>query len=228
MDYYFINYGIFFITLIITLGAQWYINHCYKKTSRINNEKNITGAEVARQILNNNDLQNVKIQEIQGNLTDHYDPRDKTVSLSTDIYNGTSIASVSVAAHECGHAIQDKTGYTFLKIRRSMVPLVNIASYAGYFSILIGAIFSMLNLIWIGIILEAVILLFQLITLPVEFNASKRALLQIEELGILEHNERKYSKKMLISAALTYVASAATAILQLLRLILIFGNRSRD
>lgn len=228
MDYYFVNYGIFFITLIITLGAQWYINHCFKKTSKINNERNITGMQAAREILNANGLEDVKVLQVPGSLTDHYDPRNKIVNLSDSIYDKTTISAISVAAHECGHAIQDKTGYTFLRIRKAMVPLVNIANYAGYVSILIGAIFSLLDLIWIGIALEAIILLFQLVTLPVEFDASKRALNQVEELGILDNNELKYGKKMLVSAALTYVAGAATAMLQILRLILIFGGRRDD
>lgn len=228
MDYYFVNYGILFITLIITLGAQWYINYCFKKTSKMNNERNITGMQAAREILNANGLEDVKVLQVPGSLTDHYDPRNKTVNLSDSIYDKTTIAAISVAAHECGHAIQDKIGYTFLKIRKSMVPLVNIANYAGYISILIGVIFSLLNLIWIGIALEAIILLFQLVTLPVEFDASKRALNQVEELGILDNNELKYGKKMLVSAALTYVAGAATAMLQILRLILIFGGRRDD
>ena len=228
MDYYFVNYGILFITLIITLGAQWYINYCFKKTSKMNNERNITGMQAAREILNANGLEDVKVLQVPGSLTDHYDPRNKTVNLSDSIYDKTTIAAISVAAHECGHAIQDKIGYTFLKIRKSMVPLVNIANYAGYISILIGVIFSLLDLIWIGIALEAIILLFQLVTLPVEFDASKRALNQVEELGILDNNELKYGKKMLVSAALTYVAGAATAMLQILRLILIFGGRRDD
>lgn len=228
MDYYFVNYGILFITLIITLGAQWYINYCFKKTSKMNNERNITGMQAAREILNANGLEDVKVLQVPGSLTDHYDPRNKTVNLSDSIYDKTTIAAISVVAHECGHAIQDKTGYTFLRVRKAMVPLVNIANYAGYISILIGAIFSLLNLIWIGIALESIILLFQLVTLPVEFDASKRALNQVEELGILDNNELKYGKKMLVSAALTYVAGAATAILQILRLILIFGGRRDD
>ncbi len=184
--------------------------------------------QAAREILNANGLEDVKVLQVPGSLTDHYDPRNKTVNLSDSIYDKTTISAISVAAHECGHAIQDKTGYTFLRIRKAMVPLVNIANYAGYVSILIGAIFSLLDLIWIGIALEAIILLFQLVTLPVEFDASKRALNQVEELGILDNNELKYGKKMLVSAALTYVAGAATAMLQILRLILIFGGRRDD
>ena len=144
------------------------------------------------------------------------------------LYNDSSIASVSVAAHECGHAIQDKNNYTFLRIRHALIPLVNFSSYAGYFAITIGIIFSFLDLIWLGILLEVVILGFQLITLPVEFNASTRALKQIKELNILDINEIKKGRTMLISAALTYVASAATALIQILRLILIFGGRRED
>lgn len=228
MDYYFINYGLILITVFITLIAQAFISLCYNRTSKKENTNNINGAETARQILDSNGLENIKVVEVDGHLTDHYDPKNKVIRLSNKVYSESSIASVAIAAHECGHAIQDKNNYLFLRIRHSLVPLVNISSYAGYIAITIGLIFSFLNLIWIGIILEAVILAFELITLPVEFNASKRGLKQIKELNILEYNEIKNAKTMLISAALTYVASAANALIQILRLILIFGGRRDD
>lgn len=228
MDYYFINYGLILITIFITLLAQGFISFCYNRTSKKENEKDINGAETARQILDNNGLSNIKVVETDGHLTDHYDPKNKVIRLSDKVYNDSSIASVSIAAHECGHAIQDKNNYLFLRIRHSLVPLVNFSSYAGYLAITIGLIFSFLNLIWIGIILEAVILAFQLITLPVEFNASRRGLKQIRELGLLNTTEQKSARTMLISAALTYVASAANALIQILRLILIFGGRRDD
>ena len=216
------------IGVAITLWASYNIKATFKKYSQLRYSKNATAEVVANWILKQNGITNVRIERIPGSLTDHYDPTQKVLRLSDSVYGSVSMAAIGVAAHECGHAIQDKTGYTFLRIRKAMVPLVNIANYAGYVSILIGAIFSLLDLIWIGIALEAIILLFQLVTLPVEFDASKRALNQVEELGILDNNELKYGKKMLVSAALTYVAGAATAMLQILRLILIFGGRRDD
>ena len=214
------------LALLVTLAAQIYINSSYKKTKRIKNRAGITGAQTARKILDENGLSNVKVEEVTGILGDHYDPRTKTVRLSSDIYRNTSIASASVAAHECGHAIQDKEGYFFLKLRNSIVPLVNFASYAGYFAILIGIIASSLKIIWIGIIAEIVILVFQLITLPVEFAASKRALKQLEKQKILEKIEISTSKKMLTAAALTYVASVTATILEILRLLIAVGGRN--
>ena len=214
------------LALLVTLAAQIYINSSYNKTKRIKNRAGITGAQTARKILDENGLSNVKVEEVTGILGDHYDPRTKTVRLSSDIYRNTSIASASVAAHECGHAIQDKEGYFFLKLRNSIVPLVNFASYAGYFAILIGIIASSLKIIWIGIIAEIVILVFQLITLPVEFAASKRALKQLEKQKILEKIEISTSKKMLTAAALTYVASVTATILEILRLLIAVGGRN--
>ena len=214
------------LALLVTLAAQIYINSSYNKTKRIKNRAGITGAQTARKILDENGLSNVKVEEVRGVLGDHYDPRTKTVRLSSDIYRNTSIASASVAAHECGHAIQDKEGYFFLKLRNSIVPLVNFASYAGYFAILIGIIASSLKIIWIGIIAEIVILVFQLITLPVEFAASKRALKQLEKQKILEKIEISTSKKMLTAAALTYVASVTATILEILRLLIAVGGRN--
>lgn len=214
------------LSLLVTSAAQIYINSSYSKTKRIKNRVGITGAQTARKILDENGLSNVKVEEVSGILGDHYDPRTKTVRLSSDIYRNTSIASASVAAHECGHAIQDKEGYFFLKLRNSIVPLVNFASYAGYFAILIGIIASSLKIIWIGIIAEIVILVFQLITLPVEFAASKRALKQLEKQKILEKIEISTSKKMLTAAALTYVASVTATILEILRLLIAVGGRN--
>lgn len=207
-------------SLVITLGAQAYINSMYNKTKKIVINKGMTGADIARVILDKNGLQNVKINESSGLLSDHYDPRNKTVNLSPEVFCKASVAAASVAAHECGHAIQDKDGYFFLRFRNSIVPLVNIASYLGYVAILIGLFLSAFGLIWLGIIMEFVILFFQLITLPVEFNASSRALENLINLNIVSDQEMVYSKKMLFAAALTYVASVATAVLQIARLLL--------
>lgn len=223
MEYYLLT----ILAFIITITAQIFVNGSYSKTRKIKNKHNLTGEQVARTILDKNGLQNVQIEEVGTTLGDHYDPRSKTVRLSSDIYHNTSIASASVAAHECGHAIQDKDDYTFLRIRHALIPVVNFSSYAGYIAIVIGCIFSSINLIWVGILMEIIILLFQLITLPVEFNASSRALKQLEELNLLEKSEIKYSRKMLGAAAMTYVASVAAAVLEILRLLLI-SNRNND
>lgn len=220
-------YGILIISLIITLSAQAFVSMTYSKTKKIKNINNLTGSEVARQILDNNGLSNVKVVETPGSLSDHYDPRSKVVRLSTEVYHSPSIASVAVAAHECGHAIQDKDKYIFMNIRSSIVPLVNFASYAGYFAIMIGFLASAMNLVWIGIIMECIILLFQVITLPVEFNASSRALKQIKQLNFLEKKEYRKGRKMLTAAAMTYVASVATTVLEILRLVLM-ANRRND
>ena len=214
------------LAFIITISAQIYIDSSYRRIKKIASSAGMTGKEVARTILDKNGLDNVNIEEVGTTLGDHYDPTSKTVRLSPEVYQKASIASASIAAHECGHAIQDKNGYLFLRIRHSLIPLVNFSSYAGYLAILIGCLFSSLNLIWIGIILEIVILVFQLITLPVEFNASSRALKELEKEKILEKKKIKKARQMLTAAALTYVASAAAAILEILRLILMFGRRN--
>ena len=207
-------------SFVITLGAQGYINSMYKKTKKIKVGNGLSGADVARRILNQNGLNDVKINESSGLLSDHYDPRNKTVNLSPEVFCNSSVAAVSVAAHECGHAIQDKDGYFFLRFRNSIVPIVNLASYLGYIAIVIGLFMGAFGFIWLGIIMELVILFFQVITLPVEFNASNRALSNLKELNLVSDREMVYSKKMLFAAALTYVASVATAILQVLRLLL--------
>lgn len=225
MDYYFISYGLTIGAMIIVLVAQAFVSGCYNKYSKIRNIKGITGGEVARDVLDNNGLGDVDVVETGGNLTDHYDPKRKVVRLSRSVYHGDSIASVAVACHECGHAIQDKNGYLFMRIRSSLVPVVNISSYAGYFAIMFGILASSFNLIWTGIILEMVILLFQIITLPVEFDASRRVLVELEKYNFLNSDELEQGKVMLTSAALTYVAGVASTLLQILRLILLFGRR---
>ena len=214
------------IGALITLGASLLVNGTYSKYKKIENSKGLTGFDVARRILDINGLQKILIFETSGNLSDHYDPTKKVIKLSSDIYHGKSIAAVAVAAHECGHAIQDKEGYTFLRIRSSIFPLVNISSKVGYLIIVIGLLFSLINLIWIGVALELIILLFQLITLPVEFNASARALKIIEREGMVTSSEHKGAKKMLTSAALTYVAGVITALFDILRLVLMARRRS--
>ena len=213
------------ISLVISLGAQSYIKSSYSKYAKVLAKKGLTGKEVARLILDKNDLKKVDVGNVTGYLSDHYDPSLKIVNLSNDNYNGTGIANVAVAAHECGHAIQDKEGYQFMRIRHSLVPLVNLSSYAGYFAIVIGCLTGLFGLIYLGILLESVILLFQLITLPVEIDASSRALKKIKEYKILDEKELTSGKKVLTAAALTYVAGVATAIIQILRLVLIYGRK---
>lgn len=222
-----IYYGLFFLSLIITLGSQVYINSTYSKYKKKKIKNNLTGFEVARKILDNNNLKDVMILETRGNLTDHYDPKRKVIKLSKDIYRGTSIASVAVAAHECGHAIQDKENYQFLRIRNNIIPIVNLSSKFGYIVLIIGIFANIFDLAMLGILMLCVMLIFQLITLPVEFNASKRAKEQVNQLNITSiDKENSGISTMLTSAALTYVASLATTLIEILRLLMVvIGNR---
>lgn len=228
MEYYALSYVLIFAALAITLIAQAFVSGAYSRYSKEKNMRGITGAEAARMILDKYGLYSVKIEQTSGHLTDHYDPRKKVLRLSGKVHSEASVASVAVACHECGHALQDASGYAFLRLRAFLVPITTFASYAGYFAILVGCIFDMINVIWLGIIAEGVILLFELVTLPVEINASRRALKEIEEAGFLEDREYSAGKRMLAAAAMTYVASVANTLLQILRLVLIFGGRKRD
>ena len=222
----FIVYGLTLISLVITVGAQVYVNSSYNKYRRIRNNKGITGSDAARTFLDKHGMSNVKVGCVKGTLSDHYDPRSKTVNLSKEIYSGTSIAAVSVACHECGHALQDKTNYSFMRIRSSLVPVTRFASYAGYIAIALGAALGAFGAIWFGILCEIAILLFQVVTLPVEFDASKRALQEMEGLNFFDKQEMKHGTTMLTAAALTYVASVAAALIQILRLFLMFTRRN--
>ena len=228
MDNYLIGQMLLIIGFIISLGAQGYVSASYNKYKKIQNKKGISGFEVARKILDENGLSNVYVTEVNGNLSDHYDPSRKVVRLSSEIFHGTTIASASVAAHEVGHAIQDKEKYSFMKFRSTIFPLVHFASYGGYIAILIGIIFGMMDFIWVGIGLELTILLFQIITLPVEFNASSRAKNKLKKYNILDDKEIEESNIMLRAAALTYVASVVTTLLQILRLVIMFTGRRND
>ncbi|MBR2828437.1 MAG: zinc metallopeptidase [Bacilli bacterium] len=212
-------------TLAITLIAQGYINSKYSETRKIKSLKGLSGKEVAERILRENNLTNVRVEETRGVLSDHYDPKHKVVRLSPAIYEETSLASISVASHECGHAIQDKDNYQFLRFRSSLIPFVNIASTFGYIAIMIGLFAGIFGFIWIGIFMECIILLFQLITLPVEFDASNRALKEIKKLGMVEDKELSKCRGMLTAAALTYVASVLTSILQIIRLLGMVNRR---
>ena len=188
----------------------------------------MTGAQAARMILQSNGINDVSVQRISGKLTDHYNPSTEVLNLSESVYGSTSVAAIGVAAHECGHAIQHARGYFPLSLRTALVPVANIGSQLSWVFIIVGAILSFnQTLITIGIIMFSAAVLFQLVTLPVEFNASARALEQLESNGILYRDEVSQTRKVLSAAALTYVAAAATAILQLLRLIILFGGRGR-
>ncbi len=226
--YMYFGYGLVIIALLITLVADIYLRTRYSKYKKVKVKSGMTGAEVAREILKENGLDNIYVVETRGYLTDHYDPRNKVVRLSTDIYNGDSIASVSVAAHECGHAVQDKEGYFFLRFRSFLVPIVNFSTKFGYLAVLIGLIFGTMNLAWIGIFLLVAILLFQLITLPVEFNASKRGKMFLSKLNVVDNSERSMASSMLMAAAMTYVASLVSTLLDLLRLVLVVMSNDRD
>ena len=224
-DYTIINYGLPLLGFAITLIAQIFINTSYSKYKQIFTQSNQKGSEVARKILDKHDLHDIKVVEVSGNLTDHYDPSSKVVRLSSDIYYGTSIASVSVAAHECGHAIQDKVNYTPMQIRSKLVPIVNFSTKIGYLVIAVGLIFNALNLATIGLILLLSMLLFQLVTLPVEFDASRRGKIELKELSILNSGEQRGASTMLKAAAFTYVAGVLSTLLQILRLALIISSR---
>lgn len=207
------------IIIVLPLLASLYVNISYKKNLKKESNKNMTGFDVARTILDSNGLNDILILETRGTLTDHYDPNRKVIKLSKDIYNGTSIAANAVAAHEVGHALQDKEGYIFLRIRGFIFPIVNIVSRLSYYIILIGFLLESLELIWLGIGAVALGLLFQIITLPVEFNASARAKKELETLNISDSEDADGISNMLTAAALTYVAGVLAGILQLLRLI---------
>lgn len=218
------NFLLYLLALIIPLIAQIYISLCYDKYKKIENKNKLSGFEVARKILDKNGLKDVYVVETKGNLTDHYDPRRKTVKLSESVFHGDSIASMAVAAHECGHAIQDKEGYFFMKLRSFIFPIVSFGTKFAYVVLLIGLIANLMDLVWAGIILVGLGLLFQIVTLPVEFNASKRALTEIENIYSLERFDMDGAKTMLTAAALTYVAGVLSSALEMLRLILVFTD----
>lgn len=225
---YLIGYVCIFVGFIITMLAQVFVKSSYSKYKKVRNDKGLTGFDVARKILDSNGLSDVDIVEVKGELSDHYDPRHKVVRLSSDIYKGTSVAAVAVSAHECGHAIQDKDGYKPMRIRRTIVPVVNFCDKLGYFVIMLGFLFGYFNIAIFGFILLCSVLVFQLVTLPVEFNASKRAKIQINDLGMVSNKELDGASKMLTAAAMTYVASVINTLLQLLRLLLIILGRRKD
>ena len=209
------KFALYLLALIVPLIAQIYINICHDKYRKIENKNRITGFEVARKILDANGLKDIYIVETRGNLTDHYDPRRKTVKLSSEVFHGDSIVSMAVAAHECGHAIQDKEGYLFMKIRSFIFPIVSLGTKIAYVILLIGLIADLMNLVWAGILLGGLGLVFQLVTLPVEINASKRAMIELENnVGAIE-KDIDGTKTMLIAAAMTYVAGVLSSALEI-------------
>ena len=231
MFFYDATYILVIIGAIISLIASANVNRTFKKYSRMGNSRGLSAETVAQMILDSAGITDVRIERIRGNLTDHYDPSNKVLRLSDSVYGSTSVAAIGVAAHECGHAIQHAKGYFPLNLRTWFVPVANFGSKLAWPLILIGLLINSQSSQMIingGIFLFSFAVIFQLITLPVEFNASRRALFLLEEQGILSQQELPYTRKVLGAAALTYVASAASAILQLLRIIMLYGGRRRN
>lgn len=228
--YYDPTYLLVLIGAVLCIIAQIRVKSTYSKYSRIRSRSGLTGAQAAQRILQLSGIYDVRIEHVRGELTDHYDPSKKVLRLSDSVYASDSIAAIGVAAHECGHAVQHNKGYAPLSFRTALVPVANIGSWAGVPIIILGVFLGMNQiLIQIGIWVFALAVLFQIVTLPVEFNASGRALTMLDNYGMLGQDETGKCRKVLSAAALTYVAAAAAAILQLLRLILLFGNgRRRD
>ena len=226
--YYDPTYFLVLIGVIVTVLASARVNGTYAKYARVRSMTGMTGAQAAERILYQAGIRDVKIEHVRGNLTDHYAPSSRTVRLSDATYNSSSVAAVGVAAHECGHVLQHYEGYAPLKFRTALVPAANIGSKLGIPMILIGVLLGANStLVTIGIWVFALAVLFQIVTLPVEFNASHRAVQILDRQGILAGEEVRQCRKVLNAAALTYVAAAAASILQLLRLVILFGGRDR-
>lgn len=224
------TYILVLIGVVISMIASARVKSTFQKYSRVRSRTNMTGAQAAQRVLNSAGIHDVTIRHVSGELTDHYDPRNKTLNLSDPVYGSTSVAAIGVAAHECGHAIQHQQGYSPLSLRSALVPVANFGSAISWPLIIAGVIFGGAGstLCKIGILLFSAAVLFQLVTLPVEFNASFRAVRILGDTGILGDQELPYTKKVLKAAALTYVAGAAAAILQLLRLLILFGGRDNS
>lgn len=224
------TYFLVLIGALISLIASARVKTTFHKYSGMRSMTNMTGAQAAQRILHHAGIYDVRVQHVAGSLTDHYDPRNKTLNLSDTVYGSASVAAVGVAAHECGHAIQDQEGYAPLRIRGSLVPVANFGSAAAWPLIILGLIFGGAGslLCTVGIVFFSAAVLFQIVTLPVEFNASRHAVQIVGDIGILSSEELPYTKRVLKAAALTYVAGAAAAILQLLRLIILFGGKDNS
>lgn len=231
--YYFDMYYLVLVLpmVILSMWASAKVNSSFKKYSKVSTMRNLTGAEAARQILDNHGLYNVRIEAVAGNLTDHYDPKSNVIRLSDSVRNSASVAAVGVAAHEAGHAVQHATGYAPIKLRNSLVPVANLGSKLSMPLIILGLVLMGaeslfgITMVYAGILMFSLAVLFQIVTLPVEFDASNRAIRVLGEGGYLYDEEVKHVKKVLSAAAMTYVAAAATSIAQLLRLILIARDR---
>ncbi len=229
MPYFDIWYIVLILpALLFGMWAQGQVNSNFTKYSRVSTMRGMTGAQAAQYILDQNGIYDVTVQHIRGNLTDNFNPRNKTLNLSDSVYNSTSVAAIGVAAHEAGHAVQHAVGYTPIRIREMVIPVTQIGSWLYLPIIMIGIFVSSQNLINLGILLFSTMAIFQLATLPVEFNASDRAIKTLQNSGILYGEEITGAKKVLRAAALTYVAALVSSLAQLLRLILIFGGRRRD
>lgn len=226
--YYDRTYILLIIGMLLSLAASARLKSTFARYRSVRNASGLTGEQAARRILQVAGITDVQVRAVRGSLTDHYDPRTKTVNLSQDIYGQTSLAAVGVAAHECGHAIQHATHYAPLEIRSAIVPAANLGSQLSWPLFFIGLIMSIRPLITAGIVLFSLAVLFQLVTLPVEINASSRALHMLEATGILGSDENRGARKVLTAAALTYVAALAGSVLQLLRLLILAGGRRND
>lgn len=223
-DYYYII--LVMPAILLSLVAQIAVKSTYGRMSRIQNHSGLTGAAAAARVLSFYGITNVRIEPINGNLTDHYDPRDNVIRLSSKVFSGNSIAAVGIACHEAGHAAQHAEGYTPIKVRNAILPIANIGSSAGIWLAVIGYILGYGFLTDIGIILFSAVVIFQLVTLPIEFNASSRAMSVIKDTGMLIEEEQKGARKVLTAAAMTYVAALLVSIMSLLRLILRYNSKS--
>lgn len=222
------TYALVIIGAVLCMLASANVNRVFRKYSAVGTMRRLSGQEAAQRILREAGIYDVRIERISGNLTDHYDPRNKVVRLSDSVYDSTSVAAVGVAAHECGHVIQHHENYIPIRIRSAIVPVVNLGSKLSWPIILLGVIMSSFQMINVGIILFALTFLFQIVTLPVEFNASGRALKILKNSGMLYDSEWRGAGKVLTAAAMTYVSAAVSTLLQLLRLVLLFGRRNDD
>ena len=237
MPYYYYGFDWTYVYLVLpcvllSLWASANVNSTFKKYSKQYSQRRLTGAEAAQRVLSANGVHGVRIEKVSGNLTDHYDPRTNVIRLSDNVFGNTSTAAIGVACHEAGHAVQYAEGYFPIKVRAAIIPVTNFGSKLAMPLILLGILFSAFSymgdtLVYLGIACFGLSLVFQLVTLPVEFNASRRAIQSIEQGNMLTEEERKGARKTLRAAALTYVAATATALAQLLRLLVIFGGNNR-
>lgn len=222
------TYLIILPAFLFGLYAQMKVSSTFSKYQSVQSSRGVTGAQAARRILDDNGLYDVAVVKICGNLTDNFNPKTRTVSLSDSVYGSTSVAAIGVAAHECGHAVQHATGYTPIKIRSALVPVTNFGSSAGFVILLVGMLFGSYPIAMLGVLLYSLMAVFQAVTLPVEFNASKRALATLEASGMLVGEELKMSRSVLSAAAMTYVAALVSSLATILRLLLIVGSSRRS